>query len=256
MADNETLREHQTLADDLNALAHARLESATPVEVLSTRGDKVLQVLQESDGSKIVTRSFTDDAVSHVERHGLDFVEAWEAMHAIFSGDEMGVVRSSLLRSSGDYPFVAVSEYLKDSKDVVEAPTEFKVRLARSLGGLLRADSGHFPALEMVREDMFRIVERDGQQKALLIDTDPHIMAGGLLGSDIISAKFVTTLGEFFFDKWCTESERQEVLGALVRSVADIALDDFGFSTQMLTAFSNIHMMCQGLDPRELGLFQ
>ena len=255
MTQFEALPEHQALVDGMNTLALGRIAAATPIEVLSTRGDKLLQVVQEYDGRRFVTRSFTDEAVRNSE-HGLDFRQAWDAMHEVFSGDGVAVVPSILLTAGGEYPFIAVSEHITDSIPVIEAPTSLKIKLATHLGGLLKPQSGYTPTLEMVNAGMFTVIKDDrGEYKALMVDVDPHItrmnMDKNHYLTDNINAHYIKKLGELFWNKWCREDEREEVLEALVRSIADAVLDDPD-STNTFAAFLEIHHMSQGLNPEQV----
>jgi len=257
MSETNGTTEYQAIADGLNALALGRIASATSVEVLSTRGDKLLQVVEEADDSKVVTRSFTRHAIAQSEWYGLNFKQAWQNMHDVFTGDGVGVVRSSLLTSSGEYPYIAVSEYVTEDMSLRDASTELKVKLARHMGGWLKPTAEQRPALEMLNEHMFTVVEdEDGSQTALLLDVDPHTLhqtTGRSAGArDMLNAHYIDTLGNLFWRKWCKEDEREEVLRALVATVGDAVLDDLSTaSSKTFTAFSKIHFMSQGFGPEE-----
>lgn len=258
MSDTEMLGAYQHLADDMSSLIHSRIAAATPIEVLSQRGDKLLQVVEESDGQRFVTRSFQEDAVKHVEGRGMTFVEAWEAMHIVFSDVGIDVMPNTLYEQEGEYPFTAVSEYLPDEVDMIDVPTETKKAIAYSLGQLLKAESTYLPAPEMVNGGMFQPVrQQDGSLRVVMVDVDPHIIKNPKRGRDMLIAHYIERFGDLIWEEWCTETERQDVIVSLVLSLNEALGDSLGDVTSRTgEAFMNVHMMSKGLNPKELGLFK
>lgn len=248
-----SFEDYQAIADGMNELLYARVTEATPVEVLSTHNDKLLQVVEAEDGERFVTRSFTPDAVAYVEyNYGIDFRTAWEGMQDAFADADIDIVPSRLIETDGgEYPFIVVSEYLEDAKPLSVAPTDTKVAVANSLGKLLATDGHYVPAPEMIREDMFMVVERDGEAKALVVDVDPLVTtARRMQMNDQNSAFFIGKLAELAWDKWCTEDERVSVTSAMVQALGDYALDKFDFDSATTRAFMDLHLMSNGVDNR------
>ena len=50
----------------MQEILHTRVEAAEPVETLSDRGNKLVQVVEEEGGQRFVTRSYTGEAVSEI----------------------------------------------------------------------------------------------------------------------------------------------------------------------------------------------
>jgi hypothetical protein len=113
----------QLLADDLIGVLKERIIAAEPVEVLSNRGNKVLRVVQEADGQRFVTRSFTHEAVDQIEGKALTTMfDAWDIMQGSLAEARIPVVHGFLLESVGNYPYVAISEHLADIQPLSAAP--------------------------------------------------------------------------------------------------------------------------------------
>lgn len=243
---------YQTLADGLSNLLYSRITAATPIEVLSTHDNKLLQVVETADGEKFVTRSYTPEAVNEIEyNYGLDFERAWEKMQEAFADVDLEIVPSRLIKTEGEYPFIIVSEYLEDARPLSAAPTETKVAVATGLGKLLGTSGRYMPAPAMIRHDMFMVVERNGEAKALLTDVDPLVTtARRMQMSDQNSAYFIDKLAEFAWDRWCSQDERIPVATAMVRGLGDFALDGFDWNSSTSRAFMDLHMMSNGLDHR------
>ena len=258
MSGTETL-DPQFQADTMITVLNERLTAAAPVEELSSHEDRILQVFEEADGSRFVKRSFTDDAVWYVEGKGLTFQEAWEAMEDIYADVDIEVVPSFLFEQGGEHPFVAVSEHLPDLVDMKDLPSEDKEKLAHGLGQLLRPEASYWPSLEAVRGDTFKGVEQeDGTFRTLMVDTDPFTILAPSFGRDEYVGTYIKKFAELIWDEWCDEQDRSRVAGALVQSLAT-ALDESEFAGAMGStskAFMNLHLMSNGMDPRETGLFQ
>lgn len=243
---------YQALADGMNELLYQQVLAAKPVELLSTHDDKILQVVETRDGERFVTRSYTPEAVSIIEQnYGLGFRAAWEGMHEAFSDAGLEVVPSRLIETEGEYPFIVVSEYLEEAQPLATAPTEVKQDIARGLGDMLTGNCYFTPTPEMIREDMFLVVERNDEPRALLVDVDPLVTAFfRIRENDTNSAFFISKLAELTWDNWCNEEERVPVISALVQSLGDFALDKFEFGSATTTAFMDLHLMSNGVDIR------
>lgn len=243
---------YQGLANSMNEMLYARVAAATPVEVLSMYDDKLLQVVEEADGRRFVTRSYTPEAVRVIEgNYGLDFRTAWEAMHEAFSGVGIDIVPSRLIETDGEHPFVVVSEYLDDGESLSTASTKDKIAVANGLGKLLATEGDYVPAPEMVREDMFMVVQRDGKVKVLLADIDPLMAPAYLVQENDNNSWFlIDRLAGLAWDKWCNEDERIPVTSALVSALGDYALDRFDFDSRTTQAFMDLHLMSNGVDNR------
>lgn len=258
MTDFETVGEHQAFANDLGVLIHERIVHATPIEVLSSRGDKLLQVLQEPDGATFVTRSFSDMAVGHIEQRRMGFQEAWDAMHEVFADAGLEVVPSHLLAANGRYPFVAVSEHVVDGVPLVDAPTETKMELAESFAKLIQPNrSGYFIAPEMINAGMFTVVSREeGEHKVMLLDTDPHILPSMYDARDEnLASHYINTLADLFWDEWCTPEEREAVFTKLFLAMNKFVGEDVDLMSKPGVALQKVHMMSNGMDVRDMPLF-
>lgn len=259
MSNFEALGEHQIIANGVQALILARIDEATPVEVLSARGNKLLQVMQEADGTTFVTRSFTAAAVNHVEQRRISFAEAWDAMHSVYGDAGIDVVPSYLLASNGKYPFVAVSEHLVSGQHLIDAPTETKVDLAESFASLIQPNrDGHFIAPEMINEDMFQVVSNEeGEFRVVLVDTDPHILPNMYNWRDEnLVEHYLKALTDLFWDKWCHPEEREEVFSKLFQVMSKTVGEDFDLMSKPGLALQQIHMMSNGVDIRDMPLFK
>jgi hypothetical protein len=106
----------------------------------------------------------------------------------------------------------------------------------------------------MIREDMFVVVERDGQEKPMLLDTDPlMVRASRIRRSDRDTAFYVREIAEKIWDHWCTEEDRVSVATAAVKALGDFALNGFDLmDTQTGRAFTDLHMMSNDLDHRRM----
>lgn len=247
---------YETLADSMNQLLYDRIASGNPVEVLSTRNDKLLQVVEASDGERFVTRSYTPEAVEEIEyNYGLDFQTSWHGLNEALTAVDIEIVPSRLIEvEGGEYPFIIVSEYLDDAKPLADASTDVKKDVATGLSKLLVTDGDFVPAPEMVREDMFLVVERDDHEKALLTDVDPLVaMTYRIQKSDRNSAFYIDKLAELAWDKWCSgDDERKKMTTAMALVLGDFALDDFDLDSSTSRAFMDLHMMSNGVDNRQM----
>ncbi|HZL08258.1 MAG TPA: hypothetical protein VFC50_03630 [Candidatus Dormibacteraeota bacterium] len=248
----------QLLADDLTAVLKERIIAAEPVELLSDRGDKVLQVVQEADGQSFVTRSFTDKAVDEIEgQAGATMLEAWDIMQGALSEARIPVIRGFLLESIGNYPYVAISEHLPDVQPLAAAPTEVKEEVAQGLGRLMTVDgvAGRVPSMDILNEDMFGVTrDEQGNPVAKFIDLDPRIRRRSMITADTSNAAFIERVGVLIWNRWCDPDERTPVISAFVKIIAGAVPDDFDTSPMTADAFMNIHMMSQGVGPENLSL--
>lgn len=257
MISNELLDARQGIADDVNGLIHKRITESVPVLTLSPREDKVLEVRQDINGNQFVVRAFSADAISQMEREHMSFAEAWGEMHEIFANAGIRVLPSHLLETSGDYPYTVVSEYLDDGQELLDAPTEAKIALAQALGNLFRGGR-YVASLEMFNRGMFLVSPDEvGTPTPFLVDVDPRIIPRMQHGS--FDAMYIDKLGELFWDHWCREEERAEVISALVVSISQASRflgEDFDPLSPIGQSFMNLLMMSNGVDHRELNLFR
>lgn len=248
--------DYQVLADSACQLLYDRVTAAEPIETLSAHDNKLLQVVETADGERLVTRSYTPEAVEEIEyNYGLDIKSAWEKMHETFTQAGIAIVPSKLIEvKGGEYPFIVVSEYLEDAKPLVDASTTIKRDTAVGLSKLLIADGDFVPAPEMIRGDMFAVVERGGREEALLLDVDPLITpAYRMQKIDQNSRFYINRLAELAWDWWCTdEEERKEVISAMVMTLADFVTGRFDVESGTSRAFMDLHLMSNGVDMRQL----
>lgn len=243
----------QAIVNNVDAIIHSRIANAIPVETLSQRGGKLLQVVQEQNGQRFVTRSFTPDAVNYVERGDMTFTGAWRAMHDVFNQAGIEILPSHLLEAQGEFPFIAVSEYIDTNESLKDMPTELKVKLAQGFGQLVNPSNEIFPSLEMINRNMFMPTTRqDGTQCVYLVDLDPLLTDPRLGRSDPWQSMYLEKLGDLFWDDWCNDDERSEVLGALVVSVSKALSEDMDMTGRTGGAFMDLHLMSNGVDNRML----
>jgi hypothetical protein len=250
---------YQALAADMNELLHARVEAATPVATLSERGNKLLQVMEGADDQKFVTRSYTEDSVTEIEKglfvSGIEFSDAWEMLQRSMAAAEIPIVQSSLLEDVNGYPFVIVSEYI-EGKPLSAASQEVKEEVAHGLGRLMvvNPNRGFVPHRAVLHQDMFVVGQRNGRDTAILTDVDPYMHIKPRMKAEKMDADYIERVGALIWDEWCSEDEeeRQEVLGAFIVEIADVSLDNFGMDSPRSAAFERIRMMHAGLDPRQL----
>lgn len=250
----ESLSQHQALVSDLSAMLQARVLGAAPVELLSDNDDKLVQVVQEPHGQTFVSRAYSQDAVANIEMSGLRFADAWEVMNELFADIGIDVVRATLIETGQkDTPFVIASEYLTDAKPLIDASTESKVELASSIGKLLTAHGFMTPHLQVFKDGTFMAVEEAAGDRVVLVDIDPHLDSQTRLQEDDKnSAFFIRQVAELLWNG-STEGQRMAVLNSFKVAVAGFAMDR-GLDDTFL-AFNQLHMMSNGLSPKNIGLF-
>lgn len=257
MSAPETLNP-QSQANVMMTVLNERLAAAVPVEELSAHEDRVLEVFEEADGSRFVKRSFTEEAVRYVERNGVTFEEAWEAMHDLYTDVDIDVVPAFMFEQDGDHPFVAVTEHLPDLIDMKDMPLEEKKKLVDGLGQLLRPEASYWPSLEAIRGDTFKgVAGEDGTPRALMVDADPFTIPAPHLGRGEYVGTYINKFAELIWDEWCEAEDRARVASVLVQSLARGVLEEHELADIMSTtgkAFMNLHLMSNGVDPRESGL--
>ena len=253
MIDNELLTARQGIADSVNELVHLQIAESKPVRHLSPPGgENVLQLMEVPSGHQYVARAFTPDAIDNMAyRANMSFPEAWQEMHDIFGDAGIRVVPSHLLETPGEHPFTVVSAYLSEGQDLIDAPTEAKVQLAKGLANLLKP-SRCLASLEMFNQGAFMVSpDENGTPTAFLVDVDPRIIPRFTVGS--VDEVYIKQFGELFWDHWCRENERQEVISALVMAIST-ASDPFGDDSDPFSpaarAFMDVHLMSNGVDPR------
>jgi hypothetical protein len=259
MADFETAPT-QEFVDQLDLTIRDRIAAARPVERLGLKPNILLQVVEEPDGNKFVTRSFSRQAVDYMEREGQTFDEAWVAMQDIFGQAAIPLVRTGIAINETEqatgYPIVMVSEYLPDAQPLIGASTQTKVDLAKKLPGLFRKSDGRMISAEVFRADMFKVVsDESANEQAVMIDVDPHMIRPLMGYTDPPVAFYVQQLSELMWDEWCTEEERTTVIPAFITAVAHFLgdkLDDI--HNPATQAFMNAHLMSNGVDSRVHGL--
>jgi hypothetical protein len=243
----------QVEQDHFNAavrLRDERLALATPVELLTRTGGKLLEIVEEPDGRQFVRRSFGDDAVSDMEiMSELEFPAAWREMHQLFTGNNVRPVSSSLIKKDGYYPFVAVSELVQDGVTLDQAPTEAKKDVVCVLGAAMQGPRGYIPSLTMLRADMIQVAPKgDEGYEALLLDVDPRIEPKRTFVSDYQTANSIRWITDLIWDHWGNEDDRSEVAYAFADAIKNIIFQE---GNQTIEEFGILHLMAQGFDTRE-----
>ncbi|MDO8503116.1 MAG: hypothetical protein Q7S60_00315 [bacterium] len=237
------------LTNSLERALGERVLNARVVELLSSRDDKRVEVVEEPNGYRLVRRSYSRAAIDDiVNKAGLPFTKAWVAMHDIFRTAGIDIVPSIMFRPSSkesDFPIVVASEYLEDG-NVRASSTEAKVQMATGLGAILCGSSEFFPSMTFM-PDMFR-VERDqtGADRLVLVDIDPYLIVRSTVIKDIWDATYIGKMSRLLWDDWCEPNERRRVVTAFVSSIGPM-LDHEGPRT--FDAFAKVHLMSQGFDP-------
>ncbi len=248
----------QMLADDLVGVLKERVIAAEPVELLSDRGNKLLQVVEEADGQRFVARRFTDKAVDDIEAQaGTTMTEAWDIMQGSLAEAGIPVVHGFLLESVGNYPYVAISEHLADMEPLSAAPTELKEGLAQGLGRLMTVHgvAGRTASMDILNEHMFGVTrDRNGSPVAKFVDLDPQVKRKSMIATDSSNAAFMERVGVLLWSKWCDPDERIPVISAFVKVIAGAVPDNFDRGPLTADAFMNVHMMSQGVAPEHLNL--
>jgi hypothetical protein len=259
MTGPETL-DPQLRADTMMSVLNERLAAATPVEELSKHDGRVLEVFEEPDGSRFVRRGFDDEAVGYVGRQGLSFRKAWEGMGDAYAAAGIDIVPSFMFeQAEGEYPFIIISEYVPDMVEVKDLPAEDKVKLIQGLGALLNPEAEYWPSLEAIRADTFKgVPQEDGTHKVVVIDTDPFVVRAPIPGPDreAYAGEYIKKISDLLWDDWCDQDDRGMVATALVVSLADsLAEEEYaGMDNPASRAFMNLHLMSNGVDPRDTGL--
>lgn len=251
MSDVERNSVEQQFTGSMRHVRDERLAAATPVGVLSDRGDKLLEVLEEPSGERFVRRSFSSAAVSDMEGwSGLEFGRVWHTMNELFAGENVRLVPSSLIYTgSEEYPYVVVSEYIEDGVDLRDAPLESKKAAVRGLGQALIGNRSYVPSPEVIQDHMFQVVERnDGEPEVLLLDVDPRLQDCFGRRSDNLDSIYVTRVTDRIWDTWGTEKDRAELAHAFMMSIASLFNERTGDLT--FDALASLHTMSQGFDKR------
>lgn len=66
MSGAETITSHQVLSKNMSAVLRARVLGAVPVQTLSNRDDKLVQVVEEPDGQRFIKRSYGQEAIDYI----------------------------------------------------------------------------------------------------------------------------------------------------------------------------------------------
>lgn len=234
-----------------------RVLNAQPIELLSDRGQKRVEVVEDINGSRFVRRSYRQGAIRDFEGRNLPFLSAWDAMHKIFSAVDIPVVSSVVFLPSGssEFPAIAVSEYFKDG-DVAAAPTDAKVRMATGLGLIPHVPGKYLPGFEVFEQDMFRVGKgTDGTEELVLVDVDPYLDEKDMVAStssqkDIWMSEYIKRITRIFWNKWCQPSDRRAVFSTFIRSFGSQFDIETNFNSRTTQALMDTQAMSQGLNLR------
>lgn len=247
----ETDGTRETFLGDLSIYFADKLDQAKQVDVLSARNGKLLTVEEEPDGTKFVKRAYSRDGIGEVLMTNLgyyDFSTAWHEMKRILDAAEMPMVRSSLVHCDEEGALV-LSDYIEDGRPVREASTEAKIEFARRLVRCFYGKSGQARlALPVLNWNGFiTTADDDGKDEIVLIDVDPCVQRPQHdHRRAYISMK---RIGRLFWDEWCTEEDRQEVLSAVVSEIGETLSSTELEMDKNLWVFLNLNLMSHGADP-------
>lgn len=239
----------------LDIAASSRVLNAEPVERLSDRDDKFVEVVRDINDTRFVRRSYSADAVGAFERRSLSFSEGLNELRHIFEGAGIELVSHRLFQfspSDSEYPVVVATEFLED--DIDAASLEAKVKAARALGTIPGVHSDYHPGLEIFSRDMFRVKRDETGERLVLVDIDPFL-----------DDKFFTNISESALDTrnygfimktasalWnsCQLAERRPVIGAFLRSLVSNPGFDITGNSRISEALMVTQAMTQGMDMR------
>ena len=63
--------DRQGFVVDLSVLIRQRIYTAEPVELLSARDDKRVELVRDITGNRFVRRTYSDEALDYIERSGV-----------------------------------------------------------------------------------------------------------------------------------------------------------------------------------------
>lgn len=236
---------------DLDIMLRDRLASATVIEVLSARNSKLLTREVEANGSEFVRRHYTSEGQSNVtmtNHHTYDLESAWNTMQDILKEAELPMVRSVLLEADYDSALI-ISDFVANAQPVIDAPVEIKKIFAERLAKCFISTQSGRLASPVLNEDGFVLTDSNGVKEIILVDIDPYLQHPVLsLG---IPDYCIRRLCELFWDKWCTEDERQEVMQTLLHVINDSLTDEHFDEPDLVVAISDASLMANGIDPRE-----
>lgn len=241
---------------DLNGLIRKRVFDASPVQLLSDRGNKIVEVVEDQSGHRFVRRNYPQRFVNKIElTSNLTFEESWKAMQELFASAGIEIVSSFLLTPdivTEKTSRAIVSEFLEDPRPLLYSPLEAKKNLAKNLGSLLTVSDELVPHPQVFMWDMFQLKRgQNGDVSILLTDVDPFVLPKRFHDKDMPYASCINRIADLLWDDWCHEDEREAVMREFIQAVSPV-LDEFGENEGRMTlyAFTNAHLMSQGFDRR------
>lgn len=244
------------VTESMDPELYARVEDAITFNRLSDDASKLLEVVEERDGERFVTRCYTPDAVQKMEMRGhswgdLEFPEVWSVFRAAFSRANVPTVPSVLLEDVKDYQFVIVSDYIQDDIPVAKAPTEIKQEVAANTGRLVTAQGGrlirHPLSQEIMQDGMFMIAPAEDEQLAVTFtDMDPLLSDNRY--EDDRRAAFIDRAVDYLW-RWSDEEERSQVIGSFLDALDSSIKDGFTVKSLASAAFTRAFNMMHGADP-------
>lgn len=247
MATSEFASQQEQINISAPALVQ-RLEVAKRTEMLSSRDGKEVIRCVEENGETFIVRNYNLRDFSETSPNSPPFHIALQRFGELLEQTGIEVAHNTIV-SIDERSAVLLVEDVTDAIPVSEASTETKVTLATQLGRLLDPTLEYQLGLQMIMEDMIVIDQSQGTDKPKFIDIDPYVIPN--IHSDQIDASVLQRITTLLWDKWCNVDERQEVMAAFEKSVAECVFsDDNELGMDMLLAFSHINIMKSGIDPR------
>lgn len=236
--------QYTRIASGAEALFAQRLGAAQPVEMLSNRDGKTLELMQEPDGRQFVLRTYSPDAIWELEnpffggRLLLD--DAWAAMQNMYKQADVAVVPSQLLPGTSENGSrMVVSEYLPEITPIKDASLIAKQTAVGGLAKLLNG-SRYLPSSQAIISDMFVVLKES--DTPVIVDVDPRVVE--------LDNFFSTTRSYYplylqifggLIETWTDADERPAVAGAFLRSLPNAVFKIDG----AMMAVSDIHVMTQ-----------
>lgn len=257
MVETDIINQRGLLHDNLSNAIRQLILSAKPVKRFEDSSGKV-ELLEDMHGNLFVGRVYDQPALRYFSDSGFDFKDAWDLMHREFQKVGIEIVPSFHLdvADSNVGKILVVSKYLEDARPVIDASVETKIRLATSLGNLLY-QSEVIPKGEMLRPNMFHLTHGpDGEERVVLTDVDPYLYSAKNSSPEVKSAldgKYIDGVCSLFWDYWCRQDEKEEVIKHFVEALAKSSDLDVIHSKFTSGAFGRAHAMKEGIDARSLS---
>jgi len=258
MVESHIADQQELLHDNLSEVIKLIILTAKPIQNFKEDAARKIELVEDVNGFRFVRRTYGRPSLKYISYSGYDFEHAWDLMHKNFQEVGIHIVPSFYIETAGSDlgEVTVVSEYLPDARPVIDASTDIKCELAASLGNLVY-QSEVLPSFEMLMPDMFHLTHKlDGAEVLMLTDIDPYLRPAEQKNPDVkagMDAAYIQRICYLFWDSWCKEVEREEVIRQFVEALAKSS--NFAVMQDEITskAFAYAHAMTQGVDMRSVS---